>query len=105
MCIFTHQLVAIASELRFLTNLVTLYLSNNHLVSLPPYPPQQGPVMGKLKLLQQLCLRKNLLCALPMDIWEMTALTELILLDNPWTGNPKLKVDMTHSCVRQDTII
>ena len=86
-----NQLVGIAAELRFLTNLAVLDLSNNQLISLPPCPPQVGPVFGKLISLQKLNVRKNQLCDLPLDFWECTLLTDLNLQGNPWTGNPKLK--------------
>jgi len=86
-----NQLVAIAPEIRFCTNLSCLDLCNNQLLSLPPYPPQQGPVLGKLVSLEKLYLRKNHLCDLPLDFWEATSLQELHLQENPWTGNHKLK--------------
>jgi Leucine-rich repeat (LRR) protein len=86
-----NQLVAIAAEVRFLTSLKTLDLSNNQLHSLPPYPPQQGPIFGKMVSLEKLHVRKNLLSNLPLDLWETTTLQELHLQENPWIGNPKLK--------------
>ena len=86
-----NQLVAIAAELRFLTSLKSLDVSNNQLVSLPPFPPQQGPIFGKMVSLEKLNVRKNLLCDLPLDLWETTTLQELNAHENPWTGNPKLK--------------
>ena len=87
----SNQLSALASELRFLTRLELLDLSRNELVCLPPYPPQQGPVFGKLLSLRTLNLRKNHLCELPLDLWETSSLTEMHLDNNPWTGNAKLK--------------
>lgn len=86
-----NNLRALPIELHELTSLTSLLLANNQLRVLPPTPPFFGPVFARMESLETLDLRDNSLKQLPLDIAHAPRLRSLLLHNNPWTGNPRLK--------------
>jgi internalin A len=68
-------LTELPSEIGQLSNLQSLYLTDNQLTSLPPE-------IGELSSLQELSLFDNQLTSLPAAIGQLTNLQELLLNDN-----------------------
>ncbi|MEH2169266.1 MAG: COR domain-containing protein, partial [Nostoc sp.] len=76
-----NQLSSLPPEFGQLTNLQTLYLTDNQLSSLPPE-------FGQLTNLQTLDLRRNQLSSLPPEIGQLTNLRSLYLRSNQLSSLP-----------------
>ena len=81
-----YRLLFLPSELGLCSSLQKINVDHNFLTSLPPAPPQKGPVLGRLMALHTLSARYNKLTTLPFDLWRARSLTNIYI-----DGNRKLE--------------